>query len=254
MWRGLRPLKRWRYVGAFCPEVMLCVGEVRVGPVPQRFWAVAEPGEQPLATRTTVLRRGVRVDGSHVRVDTGGVRIDLSLDEIDGVTTVHPNGSGGYVWTRKQAGARARGTVRVGARAYSLDCQAVVDDTAGYHGRHTAWTWCAGVGTGTGGERVGWNLVSGVNDGDTGSERAVWVDGAPREVGPVEFAPDLSRVSFAEGGELQFREWSAREDRTNLLLVRSSYRQPFGEFSGDLPGGVSLAQGFGVMEWHDVYW
>jgi hypothetical protein len=100
-----------------------------------------------------------------------------------------------------------------------------------------------------GGERVGWNLVSGVNDAATGSERAVWVDGEAFEPPPVEFAPDLSRV-----GELRFSEWSAREDRTNVLLVRSRYRQPFGTFSGTLPGGLELDQGYGVMEEHDAYW
>jgi hypothetical protein len=105
-----------------------------------------------------------------------------------------------------------------------------------------------------GGERIGWNLVTGVNDTPTGSERRVWVDGAPHEVGPVSFAADLSSVSFDEGGQLSFSAWGAREDRTNLLLLRSSYRQPFGTFTGSLPGGVELAEGYGVMEWHDVWW
>src|SRR4051812_15137967 len=79
--RGTRPLKRWRYVGVFCGEVMLCVGDARVGPMRQRFWAVAEPG-RPIAEQTTVLRSGgVRIEGAHARVDTRDVRIDLTLDE-----------------------------------------------------------------------------------------------------------------------------------------------------------------------------
>ena len=28
--RGTRPLKRWRYVGVYGPELMLCVGSARV--------------------------------------------------------------------------------------------------------------------------------------------------------------------------------------------------------------------------------
>ena len=68
----------------------------------------------------------------------------------------------------------------------------------------------------------------------------------------MEFAADLSRVSFAEGGSLDFVPSGAREDHTNLLVLRSSYRQPFGTFSGELPGGLQLAEGYGVMEWHDV--
>lgn len=251
--RGARPLKRWRYVGVFCEDVMLCVGDARVGPLRQRFWAVAEPG-RPLLERTTIARGGVRMEGSRVRVDAGEVRIDLSFDEGEGVETVHPSGRDGYVWTRKQAPVPVRGEVHVGGRAVAIDCDGVIDDTAGYHQRHTRWTWSAGVGRGSRGERVGWNLVAGVNDSPRGSERAVWVDGVPSEPEPVEFSPDLSGVTFAEGGELRFREWMARTDRTNVLLVRSRYRQPFGTFSGTLPGGVQLERGFGVMEEHDAHW
>ena len=77
----------------------------------------------------------------------------------------------------------------------------------------------------------------------------MWVDGVPSEVPPVPFAADLSAV-----GDLRFSEWSAREDHTNLLVMRSDYRQPFGSFSGSLPGGLELESGYGVMEWHDVRW
>lgn len=252
-WRGTRPLKRWRYVGVFSDELMLCVGSARVGPLRQRFWAVAKPG-RPIAARTTIRGGGVRLEGPRVRVDAGAVHIDVELDEGHAVESVHPSGANGYVWTRKQAGVRARGEVRIGARTHSLECAAVIDDTAGYHERHTRWSWSAGVGRNTTGERVGWNLVSGVNDSASGSERAVWIEGVASEPGPVRFAPDLSRIDFADGGALLFSEWAAREDRTNVVLVRSRYRQPFGTFAGSLPGGVELAEGLGVMELHDVHW
>jgi hypothetical protein len=125
----------------------------------------------------------------------------------------------------------------------------IVDDSAGYHARHTVWSWSAGVGVAVDGRRVAWNLVAGVHDAPEGSERAVWIAGEPMEVGPVDFAADLSRVD-----ELDFTEWSAREDQTNALLLRSSYRQPFGTFSGTLPNGLGLREGYGVMESHDVHW
>jgi hypothetical protein len=35
-----RPLKRWRYVGVFCEELMACAARVQVGPARQSFWAV----------------------------------------------------------------------------------------------------------------------------------------------------------------------------------------------------------------------
>ncbi len=253
MFRRRRPLKHWRYVGAYGPDVMACVGNVRIGPLRQRFWAVCEPG-RPVVARTSLARGGVIVEGSRARVEHGDVHIDLTVDERDAVATTHDSGADGYVWTSKQAGVPVKGRVSVAGRSYELDCLGAVDDTAGYHERHTVWTWSAGVGRGEGGERVGWNLVTGVNDEPVGSERCVWIDGVPREVGPVSFEWDLSGVSFAEGGALEFSSWGAREDHTNVLLLRSSYRQPFGTFTGELPGGVRLAEGYGVMEWHDVWW
>jgi Protein of unknown function (DUF2804) len=68
-------------------------------------------------------------------------------------------------------------------------------------------------------------------------------------VGPCAFAPDLSAVDA-----LRFHPEAERRHRQNLLLVRSSYRQPFGTFSGVLPGGTRVAEGYGVMEAHDVWW
>lgn len=248
-----RLLKRWRYVAAFAPDVMVAVADVHVGPLRQRFFAVAEPDGR-LVTADSLWRRAVTIDGARVIARSRRVAIDLELDEDAGVATLHPAGAGGYVWTRKQAGVPVRGTVTVDGRARNLACRGVVDDTAGYHARHTAWRWSAGVGTARDGRAVAWNLVHGVNDAPTGSERRVWIDGVPAEVGPVEFAPDLSGVRFAEGGELRLEAWAERAARANALVVRSSYRQPFGTFSGELPGAGELGEGYGVMEWHEAVW
>jgi hypothetical protein len=242
--RGLRPRKRWRWVGVFGPELMLCVGDVRVGPFARRWWAIAEP-DGSLRERSGAT---LRLDGSRVAVRDGDVSIDLELEESEGVEIVSGSGDG-WIWTRKQAGVPVLGSVRAGEREWPVDGEAFVDDSAGYHQRSTAWRWSAGMGRSMDGRRVGWNLVSGVHDAPEASERTVWVDGEPREVGPVEFADDLSRV---EG--LLFHEWCAREDHTNRLIFRSDYRQPFGAFSGVLPDGTRLAEGHGVMEEHDVSW
>ena len=49
--RGTRPLKRWRYVGYYSADLMLCAADARIGPVPQRWWAVAEPDGTPARAR-----------------------------------------------------------------------------------------------------------------------------------------------------------------------------------------------------------
>jgi Protein of unknown function (DUF2804) len=235
-----RPLKRWRYVGVYRPDLMLCVGDARVAGVPQRWWAVALP-DGSLFEGT----RGVRAEERRVRVR--GV-LDLELSRPDGVEVVSPHGRS-YIWTHKLAPVHVSGRVEVGGRVFELDGDdGFVDESAGYHARHTAWRWSAGIGRARDGRPVAWNLVDGVHDGEA-SERTVWLDGSPEEVPPQEFAPDLSSV-----GDLHFTEWASRESRLNLGLMRNRYRQPFGEFSGTLPRGIELAEGWGVMEEHDVLW
>jgi hypothetical protein len=242
--RGLRPLKRWRWVGVFGPELMLCVAAARVGPLAQRWWALAEPDGR-LRQRTGAP---VRLDGSRVAVEDGDARIELALEESDGVEVVSPSGDG-WIWTRKQAGVPVRGSVRARDREWSVEGEAFVDDSAGYHERRTAWRWSAGLGREQSGQRVAWNLVTGVHDAPEASERTVWIGGEPHEVGPVAFADDLSRVDG-----LEFREWCSHERHTNRLVFRSDYRQSFGTFSGELPLGVRLAEGYGVMEEHGALW
>lgn len=253
-WRAGRPLKRWRYVGVYTPELMLCVGEAWIGPVPQRWWAVALPGGE-LRERTTFGAGGVALDGSAVRVEAPGVRIELALEESPGVEVASPvNEREAYIWTRKQACVPVRGTVELDGARHAIEGDAgFVDDSAGYHPRHTTWNWSAGVGTTADGRRVGWNLVDGIHDSEIASERTVWVDGEPQSVGPVTFAADLSEIA-GDGLALRFEQWSSREHSTNALILRSRYRQPFGTFSGALPGGLQLAEGCGVMEDHDVHW
>jgi hypothetical protein len=135
-----------------------------------------------------------------------------------------------------------------------VDALAVIDDSAGWHERLTEWRWSAGVGAAPDGTALAWNLVSGINDPPHGSERAVWVDGVPHEVGPVEFPGDLSSIGGEGDSMLGFAAEAERARRDNLLLVSSDYRARFGTFAGTLPGGVELAAGRGVIEWHRARW
>src|SRR6476646_3705901 len=71
-WRGGRPLKRWTWVGAFGPDVMLCAASARVGPFASSWWAVWDGVS--LSERT--LRRALPVSGEHATVP--GV-LDLAI-------------------------------------------------------------------------------------------------------------------------------------------------------------------------------
>jgi hypothetical protein len=245
---GLRSLKAWRYVGVFTPTLMLCLASVRVGRARQCFWAIWDRGSGRLYERTRLGHGAVTLGPGRARVTDGDVEVALALEEAPGVETVCPTGAS-YAWTRKQGGIAAHGTVALAGVQRELHGRAVIDDTAAYYERHTSWRWSAGVGTARDGRDLAWNLVAGVNDPPRASERTVWVGDRVFEHEPVRFAADLSAVAG-----LRFSAEAVRERRENFGLIRSEYRQPFGTFAGDLGPGIELAEGFGVMESHDVWW
>jgi hypothetical protein len=236
--RGARPLKRWRWVGAFSAEAMLCAAHATVAGLPVSWWAVWD-GER-LHERTS--RRPGLVRMTPGRAQAGP--IDLRFPDGEGVEVVSPHGAQ-YIWTRKQGGIPMRGTVL----GKPFEGHGFIDDTAGYHARRTAWRWSAGVGIAESGARVAWNLVDGVHDDPVASERTVWVDGTPHHVGPLPFADDLSGV-----GDLRCETVAVRARRERMLLFASDYEQPFGRFSGSLPIAGNLREGWGVLERHDVRW
>jgi hypothetical protein len=269
--------KRWRYVAAFSDELIVCAARARVGPVGETFWLVWDRESHRMHEHTRRLLPGARGEvwtevadpdagaidhapdeGSLVRVEgrdgESAVRAFLRVGSGRWVETVCPTEAGQYTWTRKRADVPVECDVRVGEARWRLQARGVEDESAGYHPHHTVWSWSAGVGTTEDGRSVGWNLVTGLNDPPELSERAIWVDGEPaEEPAPVRF-DDLGSVSFEDGSRLDFSSEGERTREHSRGLFRSSYRQPFGAFTGSLPGGLQLATGVGVMEHHDAHW
>ena len=98
------------------------------------------------------------------------------------------------------------------------------------------------------GEPVAWNLVDGVHDAPVASERTVWV--AARR---ARCRRSASTGSPASATCASPRE-ATRARRERLVLMASDYEQPFGTFSGAVPGAGELREGWGVMERHAVSW
>jgi hypothetical protein len=244
--------KRWRYIGLFAPELMLCAARAEVGPLSQAFWVFWDRQGRRHVART-ILRPGsreVRMDGPGLEIDSPGLRASLRLGESAPIETICPSGSS-WAWTRKRAGVPIEGTVEVPGHRWEVSGSGVDDESAGYHRRRTSWRWSAGVGSATDGRALAWNLVDGVNDPVERSERAIWVDGEPIEPPPVSFR-GMEAIE-QDGAVLRFDSESAHARDENFLLVRSRYRHRFGSFSGSL-GGIDLAEGLGVMEEHDALW
>src|ERR687885_1946493 len=78
-----RLLKNWRYVGVYTAELMLCVGDACIGPLPQRWWAVATP-DGALHERTSLGTAGLRLGGPRAPGDSRGAKIEPELGGSDG--------------------------------------------------------------------------------------------------------------------------------------------------------------------------
>jgi hypothetical protein len=253
-----RLLKQWVYVAAFADEFLLCGARVQVGPLGQTFWAIydREAGEMHEHTRLRLpgARGEVFSEEDRIRIIVGGeVRANIRPGEGRAVESVCETPEGGYTWTRKTADLPLECDVRIDGKRWQVEARGVRDDSAGYHPRHTVWSWSAGVGESEDGRSVGWNLVTGINDPPRNSERAIWVDGAPSEPGPVRFE-DLDAIAFEGGERLAFKPDCERAHEERRPFVRYTYRQPMGRFTGGLPGGIALREGLGVMEHHDAVW
>ena len=218
--RGGRPLKRWTYVGAYGPDLMLCAARGRIGVVPFSWWAVWD------GQRLHEGRRGLELEPS------SGAAIEV----------VSPHGRQ-YAWTRKRT-TRVRGTFD----GRPFDLPGIVDESAGYHARRTSWRWSAGVGI------AGLRRARRVEPrgGHPRRARGVRADGVGRRRAARSAAGAVRRPARRRRPAVRTRRRRAR--RENYLLIRSDYEQPFGAFAGELPGAGALREGWGVMERHDVLW
>jgi hypothetical protein len=123
MFRGMRPLKCWRYVGVFCEELMACAALVQVGPARQSFWAVLTRTDGRLRERTRMLpRRGtVELPPGRLRVSDSGVLLDLRLDEDEASrpsarTAVSPSGRASRPGFQRAARSSSMAVPRVRSR------------------------------------------------------------------------------------------------------------------------------------------
>jgi hypothetical protein len=225
--------KAWTWVGGFGPDSMLCAAVARAGPVRTAWWAVWD-GER-LHERT--YRRHGPVELTPLRVAVPGV-LDLRLEP-----GAPWHAADRATWTTKRPVA-----LRGSALGRAVALRGLLDQSGGRHPHRTAWRWCAGVGELEDGRPVAWNLVDGLHDGERGSERAVWIDGTPRHV------PSQAFRGFDGVGGLRFAARASRARHEGYGPLVSDYEQPFGTFTGTLPGAGALRAGFGVMERHSARW
>ena len=239
-----RPLKRWRYVGVYGTELMLCAATRPHRRHPAGVLGGARPRERRLRERTSFTPRPRRASATGGCGRGRGVDVELALSARRRAGRGRqPATAASYIWTRKQP-VRARGTRRDGRAA------AGEIDAPGSSTRPPATTHATRPGTGrpaSGRRRRPRRRVeprhrrarraerpASARSGSTAAAR-----GRRRHVRRLTSTACASR----SGERLRFTSEAERARRDDLRLFASDYAQPFGTFSGALPGGVELARG-----------
>ena len=175
-----------------------------------------------------------------------GTRIDASFSEqqpaFQAMCLNTPCAANGWVYAQKVAGVRCQGSVLSSLGEFDLsviDAFAHHDWSAGYMRPETCWNWACLSGQ-AGAQRVGLNLSCGVNE-TSFTENCFWLDGELIKVDTVRFAFDRAKpmqpwqIDSHDGQvQLRFEAHGLHQERLNLGILASNFKQIFGRFSGVL--------------------
>lgn len=168
--------------------------------------------------------------------------------------------------TQKWAGMLSFGSLEADGRRYSLDGGVGgLDYTHGYLARETSWRWAFVCGRLDDGTPIGINLVEGFNESrDDVNENALWLGNELIPLGRARFTwnptaiLDPWRVRTEDGSlDLEFKPWAAHTELRDLKVVKSSFKQPVGLWSGELKVGghtYQIKDAPGVAEDQSVLW
>lgn len=173
--------------------------------------------------------------------------------------------------TGKNAALPVMGSVRVRLGGFVHDFDLTggfggFDYTSGNLPRETHWRWAFLTGRLTDGRPIGMNLTADFS-GLTANcrENSVWLDGAlfaldPHAIIEYDEAEPAKpwHVSTVDGAvELEFHPIGVHRESLNLGLIRSSFLQPVGEFTGTIRvdgQDLTVERMAGVVENQDILW
>ena len=267
--------KRWRYVGAFGDELLLCAARINVGPLGQTFWAIWD--------RTSAG------SGSGPPPDAGSPR--RRLDRGPGGRRPRPpqrrRGVGRPDRSQAPGGGRGPGLPSL-RRPRSGSRRSARPPTASTSGRESAWTCPSNATSGSRG--VASRPRPGASRTSPRATTRTTRSGAGRPVSARQPTGDRSAGTSSAASTIRQSSPSGhlgrrRADRARAGRVRRTGGDPLrrglaprlrrrvrataggeplrrplhvptaaGRFLGDPAGGHHAQSGLGVMEHHDAHW
>jgi hypothetical protein len=276
-------IKRWEYLGVGNDDLIFGLAVIRLGYMCNLFaylfdrrigriseYNILTPGGSAAIFQGTSLTGEIHFKSRKTTVHLtcgpetvtvegiikGELSLSLSFQKInEPLICLTRVGLKGFNYTHKEAGIPVRGTIRDKGVSWDIEEDrsfGVRDYTLGYLARQTFWNWASGGGRDRQGNRIGFNLVQGINE--TGfTENGFWVNGRLVKTDVVDFRyDDLDllkpwQIESNDGRvQLRFLPAGQRSANTNVGLLVSKFHQPFGRFEG------TLREGEQVWEMKDV--
>lgn len=199
-------------------------------------------------------------------IDTKELKACLTIEKASQMPLAlcAPTGYNGFTYTEKSNALKVTGSLELQSKALDVtQALAGYDFSAGFMRRQTSWRWasiCAMVE----GKAFGLNLAAGVNE--TGlCENALWLNGQIQHLNPASFVFDRKddtkawQVSSLCGEvQLEFQPLYCRQEKVNIVLLASNFRQYVGFYNGFvlLKNGTKLELNAvkGLAEDHYAKW
>ena len=164
--------------------------------------------------------------------------------EMESIVVATPIGKKRFYYNHKINCMPTEGRISFGKREYNVTRESALttlDWGRGVWDYSSFWNWASASGFLPDGSTVGLNLGKGFGDLGSHTENCFFINGTMTKLDWVEFDYDASDFmkpwSFASNDgklELTFRPFFDRIAKTNMLIIRSSVHQLFGEYSGTL--------------------
>ena len=222
----------------------------------------ASLGDGPARAHTKRLSIDLEqtADGTRLRAETEGVRVDVVAHRPDGhecLGVVVPWSRRRFQYTVKDVARPASGWLEVGAERIDLpvgESWAVLDHGRGRWPYRMTWNWGAASGTAAG-RTVGLQLGGNWTDGTGSTENAVVVDGRLTKLSEeLDWEYDATdwlrpwRISGASA-DLRFEPFWDRVSSTELLVFGSHGHQCFGHYSGWVVVDGARLEVDGLLGW-----
>jgi len=215
-------------------------------------------------------------------INTKRIQADLTLTKTSNslpLAMCSPTGYNGWTYTQKHNALTVDGQLIINQQSQSLTkTLAGYDFSAGYMRRETSWRW-ASINGFVDNHSFGLNLATGVNE--TGSsENVCWFNGKRYYLPVVHFKFQRQRqknkklkdqldnktwriISEKKEGnpaqvDLTFTPLNSREERLNLWLLKSNFRQYIGHYNGTIRNidgnDIVITNLLGLSEDHFARW